>query len=84
MSLDRRFCRHLLARSRLRVYHSCMPMISDTASLAAFCQRLKTASFITVDTEFMREKTYWPILCLVQLGGPDEARAIDPLAPAWI
>ncbi len=56
-------------------------MISDTASLAAFCQRLKTASFITVDTEFMREKTYWPILCLVQLGGPDEARAIDPLAP---
>ena len=56
-------------------------MISDTASLAAFCQRLKSASFITVDTEFMREKTYWPILCLVQLGGPDEARAIDPLAP---
>ena len=58
-----------------------MPMISDTAALAAFCQRLKSASFITVDTEFMREKTYWPILCLVQLGGPDEARAIDPLAP---
>ncbi|CAA7627741.1 Ribonuclease D [Candidatus Terasakiella magnetica] len=63
------------------MYHSIMPMISDTASLAAFCQRLKSAQFITVDTEFMREKTYWPILCLVQLGGPDEARAIDPLAP---
>ncbi|MFD2233346.1 ribonuclease D [Phaeospirillum tilakii] len=58
-----------------------MPMISDTDSLAAFCQRLKTASFVTVDTEFMREKTYWPILCLVQLGGPDEAHAVDPLAP---
>jgi ribonuclease D len=58
-----------------------MPMISDTASLAAFCERLKTASFITVDTEFMREKTFWPQLCLVQVGGPDEARAIDPLAP---
>jgi len=58
-----------------------MPMITDTASLAAFCQRLKSAAFVTVDTEFMREKTYWPILCLVQLGGPDEARAIDPLAP---
>jgi len=58
-----------------------MPMISDTESLAAFCQRLKSASFVTVDTEFMREKTYWPILCLVQLGGPDEAHAIDPLAP---
>jgi len=58
-----------------------MPMISDTESLAAFCQRLKSASFVTVDTEFMREKTYWPILCLVQVGGPDEAHAIDPLAP---
>jgi len=56
-------------------------MISDTESLAAFCQRLKSASFVTVDTEFMREKTYWPQLCLVQLGGPDEAHAIDPLAP---
>ena len=58
-----------------------MPMISDTESLAAFCQRLKSASFVTVDTEFMREKTYWPQLCLVQLAGPDEARAVDPLAP---
>jgi ribonuclease D len=58
-----------------------MPMISDTQSLADFCDRLKSASFITVDTEFMREKTYWPQLCLVQVAGPDEARAIDPLAP---
>ena len=58
-----------------------MPMISDTQSLAAFCQRLKSTPFITVDTEFMREKTYWPQLCLVQVAGPDEARAIDPLAP---
>jgi len=58
-----------------------MPMISDTESLAAFCQRMKSASFVTVDTEFMREKTYWPILCLVQVGGPEEAHVIDPLAP---
>jgi ribonuclease D len=57
-----------------------MPMITDTQSLAAFCERLSHAEFVTVDTEFMREKTYWPQLCLVQLGGPDEARAIDPLA----
>jgi ribonuclease D len=57
-----------------------MSLISDTATLAAFCQRLSLAEFITVDTEFMREKTYWPQLCLVQLGGPDEAAAIDPLA----
>lgn len=58
-----------------------MTLISDTASLAAFCERLKGAPFITVDTEFMREKTYWPQLCLVQVAGPEEAWAIDPLAP---
>lgn len=58
-----------------------MSLIADTAALAAFCQRLKGASYITVDTEFMREKTYWPQLCLVQVAGPDEAYAIDPLAP---
>jgi len=56
-------------------------LITDTAALDAFCSRLRGASFITVDTEFMREKTYWPQLCLVQVGGPEEARAIDPLAP---
>ncbi|MCH9052590.1 MAG: ribonuclease D [Proteobacteria bacterium] len=58
-----------------------MPMISDTARLAAFCKGLAGASFVTVDTEFMREKTYWPILCLVQVAGPDDARVIDTLAP---
>jgi ribonuclease D len=57
-----------------------MTLITDTATLAAFCQRLSRAEFVTVDTEFMREKTYWPQLCLVQLGGPDEAAAIDPMA----
>lgn len=58
-----------------------MTLIADNASLAAFCERLSHAEFITVDTEFMREKTFWPQLCLVQVAGPDEARAIDPLAP---
>ncbi|MEQ8193445.1 MAG: ribonuclease D [Rhodospirillales bacterium] len=58
-----------------------MPMISDTASLKAFCQALSSADYITVDTEFMREKTYWPQLCLVQVAGPDDAKAIDALAP---
>ena len=58
-----------------------MSLIADTASLAALCRRLADASYITVDTEFMREKTYWSQLCLVQVAGPDEAQAIDPLAP---
>lgn len=58
-----------------------MSLIADTASLAALCQRLQSAPYITVDTEFVREKTYWPVLCLVQVAGPDEAWAIDPLAP---
>ncbi len=42
--------------------------------------RLKKAEYVTVDTEFIREKTYWPRLCLIQVGGPDDAFAIDPMA----
>lgn len=55
-------------------------LIADTATLAAFCDRLAEAPFVTIDTEFLRDKTYWPILCLVQLAGPTEAAAIDALA----
>ena len=55
-------------------------VIADTATLAEFCQRLSSAPFVAIDTEFLRDKTYWPILCLVQLAGPDEAAAIDALA----
>jgi ribonuclease D len=58
-----------------------MSLITDTASLTAFCERLQGVDFITVDTEFMRETTYWAKLCLVQVAGPDEAYCIDPLAP---
>ena len=58
-----------------------MTLIADSAELAGFCARQSTATFITIDTEFLREKTYWPQLCLVQIAGPDEAAAIDPLAP---
>ncbi len=58
-----------------------MILITDTATLAAFCDRLRGTEFITVDTEFMRETTYWAKLCLVQVAGPDEAHCIDPLAP---
>ena len=58
-----------------------MLLITETYALAGFCDRLAQAPYITVDTEFMREKTYWPILCLVQLAGPDEAAVIDAQAP---
>src|SRR5437764_12628712 len=55
-------------------------LISDTDALAQFCARQKGTHFVAVDTEFMRERTYWPILCVVQVAGPDEAVAIDALA----
>lgn len=58
-----------------------MTLITDTSALSAFCDRLSQTEFVTVDTEFMRETTYWAKLCLVQMAGPDEARCIDPLAP---
>ena len=57
-----------------------MSIITDTKSLAEFCERLANSAYVTVDTEFMREKTYWPQLCLVQLANDDEAMAVDALA----
>ena len=58
-----------------------MTLITTTQALAHFAETLKGAAFITVDTEFLRERTYWPKLCLLQVGGPTHAAAIDPLAP---
>src|SRR5713101_4841903 len=58
-----------------------MSLITDTATLAQFCARQQGTAFVAVDTEFMRERTFWPILCLVQLAGPEEAVAVDALAP---
>ena len=57
-----------------------MPVITTTKDLADLCARLSRAEFVTVDTEFMRDKTYWPILCLIQVASPEEAWAIDPMA----
>lgn len=57
-----------------------MTPITNNADLAAFCDRLASAPFIAVDTEFMRETTFWPKLCLIQAASPDEAQCIDPLA----
>ncbi len=55
-------------------------VITESAELAGYCDGWQHAEYVTVDTEFMREKTYWPILCLIQVGGPDESVVIDPLA----
>lgn len=55
-------------------------LITDSATLANLCARLSQADFITVDTEFMRESTYWPELCLIQIADTQEAAAIDPKA----
>jgi ribonuclease D len=57
-----------------------MKLITTTEDLAAFCKPLAATEFIAVDTEFMRERTYWPKLCLAQVAGPDDAAAIDALA----
>src|SRR5947209_1253436 len=57
-----------------------MSLITDSAAVAAFCDRQKGAQFVAIDTEFMRERTYWPILCVVQVAGPEKAVAIDALA----
>ena len=56
------------------------PLITTTEELAELCERLAKSDFVAVDTEFMRENTYYPLLCLVQLGNEEEAAAIDPLA----
>ena len=57
------------------------PLITDSEQLAEFCARLSKSNFVAVDTEFMRENTYYPELCLVQMADENEAAAIDPKAP---
>lgn len=56
------------------------PLITTSEALADLCARLANADFVCVDTEFMRENTYWPELCLIQIADEHEAAAIDPLA----
>jgi ribonuclease D len=57
-----------------------MMPITTTAELAVFCDKLKGQPFVAVDTEFMRETTYWPKLCLIQAACPSAEATIDPLA----
>ncbi len=56
-------------------------LIEDSESLASLCARLSKSPFVAVDTEFMRENTFWPDLCLIQIADEQEAAAIDPKAP---
>ena len=55
-------------------------VVTGTAALAALCQRLAREEFVTIDTEFMRERTYYPELCLVQLAGETEVAVIDTVS----
>ena len=58
-----------------------MTLITDNEALTAFCGRMRAERFVAIDTEFMRDRTYYPRLCLVQVAGESEAVAIDSLAP---
>ncbi len=58
-----------------------MHVITTTDALSDLCDRLAAHDFVAVDTEFMREQTFWPKLCLVQLAGPADEAIVDPLAP---
>ncbi|MBB3591796.1 ribonuclease D [Rhizobium sp. BK529] len=55
-------------------------MIETTADLAAACKELAKSDFITIDTEFLRETTFWPELCLIQMASPTVEVLVDPLA----
>jgi len=57
-----------------------MRIATTSQDLSSACQRLSTSDFIAVDTEFMREQTFWPQLCLIQIASPEEALIIDPMA----
>jgi ribonuclease D len=58
-----------------------MELITTTEGLAAACARFASHPFVTIDTEFLRETTYYPLLCVAQLASSDEAVVIDALAP---
>ncbi len=57
------------------------PLITDSQALADLCARLSQSPYVAIDTEFMRENSFWPDLCLIQIADANEAAAIDPKAP---
>lgn len=56
-------------------------VLTSSEAVASLCEKLRHEPFVTIDTEFVREKTYWPKLCLVQLGGEHDVAIIDACAP---
>jgi ribonuclease D len=58
-----------------------MQFITTTSDLAQACERLARHPFVTVDTEFLRETTYYPLLCVAQMASPEESLIVDTLAP---
>src|ERR1700683_2171327 len=60
---------------------SLLKPITTTSELAAACRRMAAHPFVTIDTEFLRETTYYPLLCIAQMASPEEAVVIDALAP---
>ena len=58
-----------------------MTLITTTNSLSELCNKLKESEYVTVDTEFIREKTYWPDLCLIQVADNKNAAVVDVLSP---
>jgi ribonuclease D len=58
-----------------------MQPITTISELAAACRRMAAHPFVTIDTEFLRETTYYPLLCIAQMASPEEAVVIDALAP---
>ena len=66
--------------SAAAVSHSMHP-ITTTSELAGACKRMAAHPFVTIDTEFLRETTYYPLLCVAQMASPDEAVVVDALAP---
>ena len=58
-----------------------MRVITTNEELTQACKSLGQHDFVAIDTEFIREQTYWPKLCLIQLAGPRQEVLIDPLSP---
>ena len=70
-----------MAGIHLQVYPGWV-LITKSADVADFCNEVSSAEYIAVDTEFVREKTYWPILCLIQIATPERARQFDRVRSA--